>query len=750
MKKQPPDDDQPPPKRPSAAKQVPQEAEVPVEPLAIFPADDFGGKQASLEFHQELEASQLTTDQGVPIAHTDDSLKAGPRGSTLLEDFHLREKITRFDHERIPERVVHARGSGAHGFFQVYESLEDLTSADFLCDTSARTPVFVRFSTVVGSRGSSDLARDVRGFATKFYTRQGNFDLVGNNMPVFFIQDGIKFPDLVHAVKPEPHNEMPQAASAHDTFWDFVSLVPETLHMVMWVMSDRAIPRSYRMMEGFGVHTFRLINAAGKSVLCKFHWRPLLGAHSVVWEEALMISGADPDFHRRDLWDAIESGAFPEYELGLQVVPESDALTLGFDLLDPTKLIPEEIVPVRRVGKLTLNANPKNFFAEVEQVAFCIANVVPGIDFTEDPLLQARLFSYLDTQLTRLGGPNFAEIPINRPIAPVHNHQQDGFHRDTIPTERALYHPNTIAGGRPPLADRAAAFRSAAVPMTGEKNRLRSETFADHFSQARMFLRSQSEPERRHLVQACQFELAKVERLAIRERVVAHFANIDEEFANEVAAEIGVHTPVSPSKVEKAALGNAKNRALTSPALSLLEQPRTSIKTRKIAVLIADGVRHEDIAQARLALESQGATLELIAPSLAPLKSAEELPLAADKSLRTTSSVLYDAVYIPGGEASVAALSALTGVHNFLKEMYRHSKPMAASNEAAALLEQLDLGPVRPLEAPTAANVRAVDGIVLARGTELGTFFEAFIAAIREHRHFLRPFTTTQPEARRP
>src|ERR1043165_2635832 len=410
-------------------------------------------KQEQLEDYRAFhDGTTLTTDQGVAIPHTDDSLRAGLRGPSLLEDFHLREKITRFDHERIPERVVHARGSAAHGFFRVYESLADLTCADFLCGPDVKTPVFVRFSTVVGSRGSADTVRDVRGFATKFYTSEGNFDLVGNNIPVFFIQDGIKFPDIVHAVKPEPANEIPQAQSAHDSFWDFVSLVPESAHMVMWVMSDRAIPRSFRMMEGFGVHTFRMIAANGTSRLVKFHWKPLLGAHSLVWDEAQKLAGKDPDFHRRDLWNAIETGAYPEFELGVQVMQEGDELKYGFDLLDATKLVPEELVPVRRIGKMVLDRNPQNFFAETEQIAFHLGNLVPGIEVTHDPLLQARLFSYLDTQLTRLGGPNFAEIPINRPLAAVANHQQDGFHRDTINTNNANYHPNSIGSGCPFLA----------------------------------------------------------------------------------------------------------------------------------------------------------------------------------------------------------------------------------------------------------------------------------------------------------
>ncbi|HTF89775.1 MAG TPA: catalase [Planctomycetota bacterium] len=724
--------------KPDEAKPVPQPG-IPGRALRTEDPTSSLLKRKDLEIFQECaDGAVLTTDQGIPISQTDDSLKAGSRGPSLLEDFHLREKITRFDHERIPERVVHARGSGAHGFFRVYESLEDVTCADFLCNPDLRTPVFVRFSTVVGSRGSSDLARDVRGFATKFYTRQGNFDLVGNNMPVFFIQDGIKFPDLVHAVKPEPHNEMPQAASAHDTFWDFVAGVPETLHMVMWVMSDRALPRSYRMMEGFGVHTFRLINARGESVLCKFHWKPVLGAHSIVWEEAQMISGMDPDFHRRDLWDSIESGNYPEYELGLQLIPEDDVLALGFDLLDPTKLVPEELVPVRRVGRLTLNQNPKNFFAETEQVAYCVANVVPGVDFTNDPLMQARLFSYLDTQLTRLGGPNFAEIPINRPLAPVHNHQQDGFGRRTIPTARALYHPNTIEGNLPALGTPAESFRSMPEELRGNKERLRSETFADHYSQARMFLQSQSKPERQHLIDACRFELGKVERLAIRERVVFHFTQIDEAFAAEVARVVGVSLPVQGMVVDKAALGSAKNRSRTSPALSLARQPRESIRTRKIAVLAAPGVRGSDVEGAMRQLGGQGAVIEVISLALGPILSAEGRPIDVDKSLLTTSSVLYDAVFLPGGKASVHSLKEVPEVADFLAQAFRHAKPIAAAHEGIDLLHAASLpGLSKPKDART-KSTESRQGIVTTRGDDTEAFFDAFATAIQHHRHFDR------------
>ena len=464
----------------SAAKAAGLAARTPTEKLSRLSAVEVDAK-----------GNRLTTDQAIPVENTDNSLKAGVRGPSLIEDFHLREKIMRFDHERIPERVVHARGSAAHGYFEVYESMAQYTRASFLAEPSRRTPVFVRFSTVQGSRGSFDTPRDVRGFATKFYTDEGNFDLVGNNMPVFFIQDGIKFPDLVHALKPEPHHEMPQAASAHDTFWDFVSLQPETMHHVMWLMSDRALPRSYPMMQGFGVHTFRLVNARGQATFVKFHWKPTLGTHCLVWDEAQSISGRDPDFNRRDLWESIEAGNFPEYELGVQLMSESDQFEYGIDLLDPTKMVPEEVVPVVPIGRMVLDRNPENFFAETEQVAFCVGNLVPGIDVTDDPLMQARLFSYLDTQLTRLGGPNFARIPINQPVAQVANHQRDGFHQDQIYKGQASYHPNSIGGGCPVVAG-AAGFVHFPEEIPGHKTRRRSETFADHYSQPTLFWNSMS------------------------------------------------------------------------------------------------------------------------------------------------------------------------------------------------------------------------------------------------------------------
>jgi catalase len=718
---------------------------------AVRPGERDAKHQDLESFRQREPRSALSTDQGIPIPHTDDSLKGGPRGPTLLEDFHLREKITRFDHERIPERVVHARGSGAHGYFQVYESLEDLTAAEFLCDPRARTPVFVRFSTVVGSRGSTDLARDVRGFATKFYTTQGNFDLVGNNMPVFFIQDGLKFPDLVHAVKPEPHNEMPQAASAHDTFWDFVSLVPETMHMVMWVMSDRAIPRSYRMMEGFGVHTFRLVNRSGRSVLCKFHWKPLLGAHSVVWDEAQKISGTDPDFHRRDLWEAIEEGNYPEYELGLQVVDERDELAFGFDLLDPTKLLPEELVPVRRVGRLTLDRNPENFFAEVEQVAFCVANVVPGIDFTNDPLMQARLFSYLDTQLTRLGGPNFAELPINRPIVPARNHQQDGFSRTTIPTARALYHPNSIEENRPELAPAALGFQHFAQKLSGIKTRERSESFLDHFSQARMFLRSQSPPERQHLVDACRFELSRVERLHVRERVVGLFQRIDGEFAAEVAAAIGVSLPAPIAIVTEAAarMKDGRPPVKASPALSLANQPKHSIKTRKVALLALPGVSIADVDAICGALCGQGAKVEVVSTALGPIRSDSDRPIDITKTFFNTRSVLYDAVVIPGG-TNAKELAAHADAAHFVLESFLHGKPIGAANGGVAVLAAAALPAVK-LASSKGSGVVSSHGVVSAQAADLTAFTAAFVDALRAHRHFDRPLSmvSTSTDGRR-
>jgi len=645
------------------------------------------------------ENSLLTTNHGVKINDDQNSLKAGNRGPTLLEDFIMREKITHFDHERIPERIVHARGSAAHGVFKVYKSMASYTKANFLTDTAAETPVFVRFSTVAGSRGSSDLARDVRGFAVKFYTQEGNFDLVGNNMPVFFIQDAVKFPDLIHAVKPEPHNEIPQAASAHDTFWDFISLMPESAHMIMWVMSDRALPRSLRMMEGFGVHTFRLINAKGESNFVKFHWKPLLGMHSVAWDEAQNISGKDPDFHRRDLWEAIESGAFPEWELGIQIVPEKDEHKFEFDLLDPTKLIPEEIVPVQRIGKMTLNRNPDNFFAETEQVAFHVGHVVPGIDFTNDPLMQGRLFSYTDTQLIRLGGPNFHEIPINRPVVPVHNNQRDGHMRQQINTGRTSYHPNSLGAGCPFQAKMAeGGFSSYAEKIDAVKVRERSKSFFDHFSQARLFFNSQSEPEKNHIINALSFELGKVETVAIRERMLGILGQVDKTLATAVAYNLGLPVPKKPEEPVNHSIpadGDPKkfqpikvtSTLDKSPALSMAGTIKNSIRTRKIAILAADGVDEQSVTKMKKALEAEGAVTHIIAPKLGFITAENGTEIPVDQSLLTAASVLYDAVYVAGGINNAATLEGEADAVHFLNEAYKHCKAIAAHRSSLQVLE---------------------------------------------------------------
>eukprot|EP01114_Cavostelium_apophysatum_P021786 TRINITY_DN768_c0_g1_i3.p1 TRINITY_DN768_c0_g1~~TRINITY_DN768_c0_g1_i3.p1 ORF type:complete len:551 (-),score=119.99 TRINITY_DN768_c0_g1_i3:80-1732(-) len=487
----------------------------------------------------------LTTNFGVPLSDTDNSLKAGNRGPTLMEDFHFREKVSHFDHERIPERAVHARGAGAFGYFQVHESLADITCADFLCNPQKKTPVFVRFSTVLGSRGSTDTPRDVRGFAVKFYTDEGNFDLVGNNIPVFFIQDAIKFPDLIHAGKPEPHNEIPQAQTAHDNFWDFIGLTHESTHMIMWALSDRALPRSFRMMQGFGVHTFVLVNKEGKRRFVKFHWTPKLGTHSLVWDECVKMSGVDPDFQRRDLFDAIESGSYPEWTLGIQVVEEEDEHKFDFDLLDATKIIPEEIVPVRKVGTLVLNRNPNNFFAETEQVAYCTSHLVPGIEASNDPLLQGRMFSYQDTQLTRLGGPNFEEIPINRPVCPVTNNQRDGFHRMQISQSKVNYFPNRF--GCPAVSK--TGYRHTPDLVNGPKIRARGPKFDEHYKQARLFFNSLSTWERLHLIQAAKFELGHCDDQGVQERIIDMLNHVDFEMAREVAESLGLDPPAQSNRI---------------------------------------------------------------------------------------------------------------------------------------------------------------------------------------------------------
>lgn len=641
----------------------------------------------------------LTTNQGLRINDNQNSLKAGERGPTLLEDFILREKITHFDHERIPERIVHARGSAAHGVFQLYKPLKKYTKAQFLNDTSIQTPVFVRFSTVAGSRGSTDLARDVRGFAVKFYTEEGNFDLVGNNIPIFFIQDAVKFPDLIHAVKPEPHHEIPQAASAHDTFWDFISVMPESMHMIMWVMSDRAIPRSLRMMEGFGIHTFRLINEQGKAVFVKFHWKPLLGVHSVAWDEAQKISGKNADFHRLDLYEAIENGAFPEWEFGIQIIPEEDEHKFAFDLLDPTKIVPEEQVPVLPIGKLTLNRNPDNFFAETEQVAFHPGHLVPGIDFTNDPLLQGRLFSYTDTQLSRLGSPNFHEIPINRPVAPVHNNQRDGHMRQTINHGKVAYQPNTMAKGCPFQAKMMeGGFASFTEKIDAKKIRGRSPSFFDHFSQATLFFNSQSKAEQNHIVNALSFELGKVESESIKSRMLGLLTQVDKTLAEKVSEAIGVSVPkkleqpinhsfgadADPKKCQPVSVKQAIQK---SKALSMANTVKDTIKTRQIAILVADGTDENAVATMTKALTAEGAVVKVIAPKLGTVKGKKGGTIKADQSFLTSSSVFFDAVYVPGGEKAIKSLSSTFEVLAFLDEAYQHCKAIALDGDAVELFK---------------------------------------------------------------
>jgi len=698
------------------------------------PAD---AKQADLQRNIADSADQfMTTDQGVRINDDQNSLKAGDRGSTLLEDFILREKITHFDHERIPERIVHARGSAAHGVFELFKPLKAFTKAGFLNDTAVKTPVFVRFSTVAGSRGSTDLARDVRGFAVKFYTQEGNFDLVGNNMPVFFIQDAMKFPDLVHAVKPEPHNEIPQAASAHDTFWDFISLMPESAHMIMWAMSDRAIPRSLRMMEGFGVHTFRLINDEGQAHFVKFHWKPLLGVHSVCWDEAQKISGKDPDFHRRDLWEAIESGNFPQWELGLQIIPEADEHKYPFDLLDPTKLVPEELVPVQRVGKLTLNRNPDNFFAETEQVAFHVGNIVPGIDFTNDPLMQGRLFSYTDTQLIRLGGPNFHEIPINRPVIPIHNNQRDGHMRQQIDKGRTSYSPNTLGGGCPFQAKMAeGGFTSHAERIDAKKVRERSQSFRDHFSQAKLFFNSQSDEEKQHIADALSFELGNVETVAIRERMVGILYQIDNGLATEVAHNIGVHVDKKPAQFnfsvpadgDAAELDSIKAESPVdrSEALSMANTIKESIATRKIAFLCADGVDAASLNTMKKTLTDAGATVHVIAPKLGAIAAEDGTEIAIDKSLRNVASVFYDAAFVPGGSNSVATIACEPDAIHFLNEAFRHCKAIAADEAAKQVID----------ETYFAKKLELDEGMLIGKSS---TIAKNFVSAIAQHRFWSR------------
>jgi catalase len=644
-----------------------------------------GSTPSGGELHQTSK-TPLTTDQGIPVSDDQNSLRSGTRGPTLLEDFVLREKITHFDHERIPERIVHARGSGAHGYFELDASMARYTRAAFLQKKGTRTPVFARFSTVAGGSGSVDLPRDVRGFAVKFYTQEGNFDLVGNNIPVFFIQDAIKFPDLIHAVKMEPDRGFPQAGSAHDTFWDFISLMPESTHMIMWAMSDRAIPRSLRMMEGFGIHTFRLVDAKGQSTFVKFHWRPTIGSQSVLWDEAMKISGADPDFHRRDLWNAIAAGKFPEWELSFQIFTEEEATRFDFDVLDPTKLIPEELVPLTKVGRMVLDRNPDNFFAETEQVAFCPANIVPGLDFTDDPLLQGRLFSYLDTQLSRLGSPNFHELPINAPKCPMQNLQRDGHMRSTVARGRVAYEPSTLDPAGPREVE--SGFRTHARAVAGPAVRERSASFADHFTQARLFFQSQTEPEQNHIVAALIFELGKVQTPAIRERMVSQLVNVDTALAKRVAEGLGLPAvpPAAPTTVPA-----KKNKP--SPALSLVGKAPATLVGRVVGCLVTDGTDAAFVDRLRKSVEAAGAELALIGPKAAGVALGGGKRASIDFAIPGGPSIFFDAVVLAPSSSGVAALVKESAAVDFVRDAYGHLKVIGHLPAAASLLKAAGVDP---------------------------------------------------------
>ncbi|TBZ81289.1 catalase [Rhizobium leguminosarum] len=636
------------------------------------------------ELHQFAEDGMpvLTTAQGGPVSDDQNTLRVGARGPALIDDFHFREKIFHFDHERIPERVVHARGYGAHGYFETYESLAAYTRADLFQRPGEKTPAFVRFSTVAGSKGSFDLARDVRGFAVKIYTQQGNWDLVGNNIPVFFIQDAIKFPDVIHSVKPEPDRQFPQAQSAHDNFWDFITLTPESMHMIMWVMSDRAIPRSFRFMEGFGVHTFRFVNAADESTFVKFHWKPKLGLQSVAWNEAVKINGADPDFHRRDLWQSIQSGAFPEWELCVQLFDQDFADTFDFDILDPTKIIPEEILPVKPIGRLVLDRMPENFFAETEQVAFITQNVPPGIDFSNDPLLQGRNFSYLDTQLKRLGGPNFTHLPINAPKCPFHNFQQDGHMAMRNPVGRVNYQPNSWNQG--PRESPVQGYRHFPAEEQGPKVRLRPESFADHYSQARQFYISQTPPEQRHIAAALIFELSKVETPVIRERMVSHLMNIDETLASKVGHALGFKSMPKPAD---AAMPTRQDLE-PSPALSIVERGPKRFEGRKLGILVSDGT-DAAIFKALLAeITEQKATFEVIAPKIGGVTLSDGNWIEAHQMIDGGPSVLYDAVaLLPSAEGTGDLLKEATA-RDFVADAFVHCKFIGYVEAALPLMQK--------------------------------------------------------------
>jgi catalase len=674
------------------------------------------------ELHQTArgDVPVLSTEQGIPVSDGQNSLRVGARGPGALEDFALRGKIFHFDHERIPERVVHARGYGAHGYFENYKPLADITSADIFQRAGEKTPAFVRFSTVAGNKGSADLARDVRGFAVKLYTKQGNWDIVGNNIPVFFIQDAIKFPDLIHAAKQEPDSDFPQAQTAHDNFWDFISLMPESMHMIMWIMSDRAIPRSFRFMEGFGVHTFRMVTKSGKSTFVKFHWKPKLGMQSVVWNEALKINGADPDFHRRDLWSSIQSGNYPEWELGLQLFDEEFANSFDFDVLDATKLIPEEILPIKTVGRLVLDRCVDNFFAETEQVAFCTSNIVPGIDFSNDPLLQGRNFSYLDTQVKRLGGPNFTHIPINAPKCPFHTFQQDGHMAMINPKGRANYEPNSWggeAGG--PRESHEIGFRSFPAEENGSKLRERPESFADHYSQARLFYISQTELEQKHIADSLVFELSKVERPAIRERVVSHLPNIDAALADKVAKGLGMSGKLTPIAAAKKTRHDLK----PSKALSIASNPPQTFAGRKIGVLVTEGTDRHLIDAIKKGAEAEGATVEVIAPTVGGVTASDGSHVEAGQKIGGGPSVVYDAVAVLPSEEGAKRLMNNAPAKDFISDAFAHFKFIAYSAAALPLFEKA--GIANSLD----------EGCIELKQAKAAT---AFIAACRKLRHWDR------------
>ncbi|RDW19359.1 catalase [Oceanobacillus chungangensis] len=661
-------------------------------------------------FKVDDKGKKLTTNQGLKVSEDEFSLKAGDRGPTLMEDFHFREKLTHFDHERIPERVVHARGFAVHGEFQLYENMSKYTRAKFLQDTSVKTPVFVRFSTVNGSRGSADTVRDARGFATKFYTEEGNYDLVGNNIPVFFIQDAIKFPDVVHAFKPEPDNDIPQASTAHDTFWDFVANNQESAHMIMWIMSDRAIPRSFRMMEGFGVHTFRFVNEQGKAHFVKFHWKPMLGTHSFVWDEAHELAGIDPDFHRNDLWNAIENGHYPEFELGVQILNEEDEFKLGIDILDATKLWPEEDIPVQIIGKMTLNRNVDNFHAETEQAAFHLGNVVPGIDFTNDPLLQGRLFSYLDTQLIRLGGPNFHEIPINRPVVPFHNNQREGYHRQTINVGKVNYHRNSLAGNTPaPASEEEGGYVSYQEKVEGRKIRARSKSFTDHFSQATLFWNSMSPTEKKHIINAFSFELGKVKSMSVRQQIVDMYANVSLDLARAFSKKIGAAPPkTGGSNVTKA-----------SPALSQ-ENTIFTPSTRKVAVILTNGFNGPEVKYVLERFQASGLMPEIISENQGEVKGRNGVTFNVKHTFLTAKSVQFDAVYIVNGSNTSKKFNK-DAVY-FIDEAFSHYKPIGATHEGIQFL--------------TINGYDGKQGVVT--GYDIRSFPDEFVKAVSLHRHWDR------------